>query len=97
MTTVRNGAPRFPFPRLAGATAVFVEGVVLLGWAFDNTAPKSVLPHWVAVKPNTGSAGGDLATSKVEPNLLATTILPYKACTHKCGHDPGPSKPSQNG
>ena len=38
---------------LAGALAIGFGGIVLLGWTLDLVALKSVLPGWVAVKPNT--------------------------------------------
>ena len=37
----------------AGGLAIVVGGAVLAGWALDIAALKSVLPGWVAVKPNT--------------------------------------------
>jgi hypothetical protein len=42
--------------RLAGGTAVVVGGMVLVGWALDITALKSILPGWVTVKPNAALA-----------------------------------------
>jgi hypothetical protein len=40
----------------AGALSVLVGGVVVLGWALDIAALKSVLPGWVSMKPNTAVA-----------------------------------------
>jgi PAS domain S-box-containing protein len=43
-------------PRLASWAAVFavvVGAMVLIGWAFDVAALKSILPDWVAMKANT--------------------------------------------
>ena len=38
---------------LAAALAISAGGMVLVGWAFNLTALKSILPGWVSVKPNT--------------------------------------------
>ncbi len=38
---------------LAGALALLTGAIVLVGWALDITALKSILPGWVSVKPNT--------------------------------------------
>ncbi len=38
---------------LAGALAIFLGGMVLVGWALDIGALKSIVSGWVAVKPNT--------------------------------------------
>ena len=36
--------------------AIIAGGLVLVGWAFDLTTLKSILPGWVSVKPNTALA-----------------------------------------
>jgi PAS domain S-box-containing protein len=48
-------SPRFSF-RLTQATGLLVTSLgflVLVGWTFGNNSLKSVLPGWVAMKPNT--------------------------------------------
>jgi hypothetical protein len=52
MTPLKNRSGTLP----AGALAVLVGGVVLLGWVLDMAALKSVLPGWVSMKPNTAVA-----------------------------------------
>ena len=42
--------------RLAGALAICVGGLVLVGWTLDITALKSSLTCWVSEKPNTALA-----------------------------------------
>jgi PAS domain S-box-containing protein len=54
--TPAKALPAKSVARQAGALAVFVGGMVLVGWAFDIAALKSILPGWVAVKPNTALA-----------------------------------------
>ncbi|MBK9990499.1 MAG: PAS domain S-box protein [Verrucomicrobia bacterium] len=39
--------------RLAAMLAIVAGGMVLVGWVFDLTTLKSILPGWVSVKPNT--------------------------------------------
>ena len=41
---------------LVGALAAGVGGLVLVGWTIDSPVLKSVLPGWVAIKPNTALA-----------------------------------------
>jgi PAS domain S-box-containing protein len=54
----------------AGALAVVVGALVLVGWAFDINALKSVLPDWVSMKPNTALA------------FLLTGITVLLSCPH---------------
>jgi hypothetical protein len=44
------------FPAWAAVAAVVTGGTVLVGWAFDIGALKSILPGWVSMKPNTALA-----------------------------------------
>ena len=41
---------------LTGTAAMLVGAAVLVGWALDSAALKSVLPGWVSMKPNTAVA-----------------------------------------
>ncbi|MBP9146174.1 MAG: PAS domain-containing protein [Thermoanaerobaculia bacterium] len=58
--TLDMASPSSGFQRVtamsAGALAVFVGVTVLVGWALDLGALKSILPGWVSVKPNTALA-----------------------------------------
>ncbi|GEM_PF-6495350 len=48
------GHRRFPqYARGAGAVSILIGALVLVGWAFDIIALKSVLPGKIAMKPNT--------------------------------------------
>lgn len=40
----------------AGAMAIFVGSLVLVGWTLDVAALKSLRPDWVSMKPNTAVA-----------------------------------------
>ncbi len=44
------------FVSAACAAAVLAGGVVLIGWAFDIPALKSILPVWVSMKPNAAAS-----------------------------------------
>ena len=44
------------FVAAAGVLALVVGALVLVGWAFNINALKSILPEWVAMKPNTAVA-----------------------------------------
>ncbi len=59
------------FARVASTLITLIGGIVLVGWLFDISALKSILPLWVTMKANTaiafvcsGSALGQLAKSK---------------------------------
>ena len=54
--TGAKAQPGMSVNRLAGAMAICGGGMVLVGWAFDITALKSVLPGWVTMMPNTAIA-----------------------------------------
>ncbi len=54
--TDAKAQPGMSVTRLAGAMAIGGGGLVLVGWAFDIPALKSVLPGWVTMMPNTAIA-----------------------------------------
>src|SRR6202158_1212794 len=47
---------KFSFPRIASVAVMMVGSVVLLGWSFDITTLKHVLPDLPAMQPNTALA-----------------------------------------
>ncbi len=53
LLTDAKAQPELTATRLVGAMAICGGGLVLVGWAFDITALKSVLPGWVTMMPNT--------------------------------------------
>lgn len=53
LAMLRSGPISMAAPWWAGAWSAFVGGFVLLGWAFDIAAFKSLHPSWVAMKANT--------------------------------------------
>ncbi len=54
--TPEAASPPAVAQRFAGALAVFVGGMDLVGWALDIAVLRSIVPSWVAMRPNTGLA-----------------------------------------
>ena len=69
----------YRFTSLTALVSVFVGSLVLLGWAFDIGALKSVLPIWVSMKANTALcfilAGSALLLTVRPPAALNPKLL----------------------
>ena len=64
------------FLAAASAAAVVAGGVVLVGWAFDIAALKSILPGWVSMKPNTALAFILIGIALQFPEIPAARLGP---------------------
>jgi PAS domain S-box-containing protein len=64
--------------RFAGGLAVIVGGMVLVGWAFDIAALKSVLPGWVSMKPNAALAFILTGIALLFSLLPPSTLIPQR-------------------
>ena len=69
------------FPVAAGVCAVVTGVLVLCGWALDVAMLKSILPGWVAVKPNTALSfiliGIAILSSSRSPSELSLQPLAF--------------------
>jgi len=65
-----------PLPPLAGCLSLAVGGLVLLGWAVNSTALKSLATGYITMMPNAA-----LAFAFVGISLLNTSIRPEKTFT----------------
>jgi len=65
-----------PLPPLAGCLSLTVGGLVLLGWAVNSTALKSLATGYITMMPNAA-----LAFAFVGISLLNTSIRPEKTST----------------
>jgi signal transduction histidine kinase len=80
-----TAAPKLA-PVLAGAFAVAVGGVVLLGWTLEIPVLKSIRPDWVSMKPNTALAfilTGIALLSVARPS--ASLAFPRPSILGHCG------------
>ncbi len=60
-------------PLLVAALSVFVGALVLVAWAFDITAGKSIFPGWVSMKPNTAVGFILIGVALLAPALPPST------------------------
>ncbi|MEI6149977.1 MAG: CHASE3 domain-containing protein, partial [bacterium] len=69
---------RFNLVSAIAALAISVGGLVLVGWALDIAALKSILPGWVSMKPNTAVAfvliGIAILSSFPRPTVLLSRV-----------------------
>jgi signal transduction histidine kinase/CheY-like chemotaxis protein len=74
-------------PLLVGTLSVFAGGLILVGWAFDLTALKSIMPGWVSTKAN-AALGFILAGLALQISSLSATTLSVRLtrlCALLCG------------
>lgn len=74
-------------PLLVGTLSVLAGGLILLAWAFDLAALKSIMPGWMSTKAN-AALGFILAGLALQISSLSTTTLSLRLtriCALLCG------------
>ena len=67
------------FAPLVAALSVLTGSIVLVGWAFDITVLKSLLPIWVSMKPNTAVTFVLIGLALILVSLPSATLTHQRA------------------